>query len=167
MNKNKRNLDEKFCKDCLVLLDENNTNEYDIKSSQYVCRVCCKQRNQRRYENKKEIIREQQRIYDFNVKMKIIEAYGGKCACCNEDTMEFLTIDHINNDGAEDRKKNGNKSGGKLYRWLIKNNFPKGDYQILCFNCNCAKGFFGYCPHNKPEIVIRPTRKSKSDLDRI
>jgi hypothetical protein len=29
---------------------------------------------------------------------------------------------------------------------LIKENFPK-EYQILCFNCNLALGFFGYCPH--------------------
>lgn len=159
MSKSKKCFKEKFCKDCLITLNENNANKYDMDHAQYVCIKCRKQRNKQRYQNRKEIIREQQRIYDLNVKIKIIEAYGGKCICCNEDAIEFLTIDHINNDGAEDRKKNGNKSGGNLYRWLIKNNFPKENYQILCYNCNCAKGFFGYCPHNKPEFVIRPTRK--------
>lgn len=159
MNKNKKCIEEKFCIDCLVALNNNNVNKYNMDHAQYVCIKCQKQRDKQKYQDRKEIIREKQRIYDLNVKMKIIEAYGSKCVCCNEDTIEFLTIDHINNDGAEDRKKNGNKSGGKLYRWLIKNNFPKRDYQILCFNCNCAKGFFGYCPHNKPEIVIRLTRK--------
>ena len=29
--------------------------------------------------------------------------------------------------------------GDKLYRWLIRKNFPSG-YQILCMNCNFAKG---------------------------
>lgn len=159
MNKNKK-FENKFCKDCLVLLDENNSNKYDIDHAQYVCKVCRKTRDQKRYENRKEIIREQQRTYDLSVKLKVIEAYGGKCMCCGETNMEFLTIDHINNDGAEDRKNNGNKLGGKLYRWLIKNNFPKEEYQILCYNCNCSKGFFGYCPHNKPDIVPRITRNT-------
>lgn len=161
MNTNKI-LDNKFCKDCLVQLDNNNSNEYDIKAAQYVCKTCRKQRDKNRYIKRKELIREQQRIYDLSCKQKVIEAYGGKCACCNENTIEFLTIDHINNNGADDRRSNGNKTGGKLYRWLIKNNFPQGEYQILCFNCNCAKGFFGYCPHNKPETIIRVTRKVKT-----
>ena len=30
----------------------------------------------------------------------------------------------------------------------IKNNFPKG-FQILCHNCNIAKGHYGKCPHEK------------------
>lgn len=144
--------ENKICKDCLISLDKNNTNEYDIQAAQYVCKQCRKLRDKKRYVDRKELIREQQRIYDLSVKIKIIEGYGGKCACCDESSIEFLTIDHINNDGAEDRRQNGNKSGGKLYRWLIKNDFPKENYQILCYNCNYAKGFFGYCPHNKPKI---------------
>lgn len=135
--------ENKICKDCLISLDKNNTNEYDIQAAQYVCKQCRKLRDKKRYVDRKELIREQQRIYDLSVKIKIIEGYGGKCACCDESSIEFLTIDHINND---------NKSGGKLYRWLIKNNFPKENYQILCYNCNYAKGFFGYCPHNKLKI---------------
>lgn len=159
MNTNKKLLD-KICKDCLIPLDENNSNEYDIKAAQYVCKNCRKSRDKRRYIDRKELIRYQQREYDLSIKIKVIMAYGGKCTCCEEDTIEFLTVDHINNDGAEDRKKNGRKSGGKLYRWLIQNNFPKENYQILCYNCNCAKGFFGYCPHHKPDIVVRVSRKS-------
>lgn len=38
-------------------------------------------------------------------------------------------------------------SGWNFYRWLKNNGFPKKDFQLLCFNCNCAKGFFGMCPH--------------------
>lgn len=160
MNINKK-IENKICKDCLVDLDNNNTNKYDMDAAQYVCKNCRKRRDKERYENRKELIRDQQRLYDLSIKMKIIEAYGKKCFCCGETILEFLTIDHINNDGATDRRQNGNKSGGKLYRWLIKNNFPKEEYQLLCYNCNCAKGFFGYCPHNKPDIIIRPTRLKK------
>ena len=130
-----------------------------MKAAQYVCKKCRKSRDKRRYENRKEIIRQQQRIYDLSIKQRVIEAYGGECVCCNENIIEFLVIDHINNDSAEDKRNNGNKTGGKLYRWLIKNNFPKEKYQILCYNCNCSKGFFGYCPHKKPDIVLTPKKK--------
>ena len=71
-----------------------------------------------------------------------------KCACCGENIIEFLTIDHVNNDGAEHRKKFKIWSGWKTYDWLIKNNFPEG-FQVLCMNCNFAKAHFGHCPHKE------------------
>jgi len=153
--------DGKDCIVCFRALDTNNTRAADIAQANYICIICRKHRDKARYINNKEIIKEQQRGYDRANKVKIIEAYGSKCVCCGETLLEFLTIDHINNDGAADRKENKHGSGGKLYRWLIQNNFPKEGYQLLCYNCNCSKGFFGYCPHNKPEIIIRPTRPAK------
>lgn len=81
-------------------------------------------------------------------KLEVFNHYGGsKCACCGETIFEFLTIDHINGGGSQHRKEIGGL-GHVLYRWLIKNNFPDG-FQILCYNCNCAKGHFGTCPHKK------------------
>lgn len=74
---------------------------------------------------------------------KVIDAYGGLCACCGLDEYVFLAIDHINDDGAEHRRKIG--GSGALVTWIIKNNFPAG-FQILCHNCNFAK-FHGGCPH--------------------
>ena len=63
------------------------------------------------------------------------------CNCCGEKHYEFLAVDHIN--GNPNKKIRG---GGDLVRFLIKNNFPDG-FQILCHNCNLAKGFYGICPH--------------------
>jgi hypothetical protein len=73
--------------------------------------------------------------------------YGMACACCGESTSEFLTIDHVNNDGAEHRRavRNGK---GSLHNWLVANKFPDG-FQTLCYNCNCAKYRYGLCPHQK------------------
>ena len=82
--------------------------------------------------------------------------YGGKCACCGEQTPQFLTIDHIENNGAEHRKKIGVKCGWVFYKWLLKNNYPEG-HQLLCFNCNTAKGFFGICPHQQTKNLTLPT----------
>ena len=75
----------------------------------------------------------------------VIEHYGNKCACCGEEIYQFLSIDHVNNDGAAHKKLVG-ASGSAMCRWIIKNHFPV-DIQILCYNCNCAKGFYGKCPH--------------------
>lgn len=77
----------------------------------------------------------------------VMDHYGGKCVCCGENIIEFLTIDHINNDGYVHRKIIG-KCSLILYNWIIKNNFPK-DLQILCYNCNMAKGRYGVCPHQR------------------
>lgn len=86
-----------------------------------------------------------------NLKNKIIENYGGKCKCCGESNIAFLSIDHINNDGAKHRKKIG--KGASFYFWLKRNNYPKNNFQVLCYNCNCAKGFTGKCPHQDLENI--------------
>lgn len=87
---------------------------------------------------------------DRQLKQEIIDAYGGKCECCGESAFEFMTIDHINGDGAEHRRQIGGK-GRHLYRAIKAEGFPKDRYRLLCLNCNISLGFYGYCPHH-PEI---------------
>ena len=78
--------------------------------------------------------------YNLINKKKVIEAYGGCCAECNENRIERLTIDHKNNDGAEQRRLLNCHTGSVMYRWIIKNNYPKHlGLLVLCFNCNCSK----------------------------
>lgn len=60
--------------------------------------------------------------------------------------MEFLTIDHENGGGYAERKALGGSTG--VYKKLQKNPILPG-YRVLCYNCNCALGFFGYCPHKQ------------------
>lgn len=79
------------------------------------------------------------------MKRIIIDHYGGKCACCGETELAFLTVDHINNDGNDHRKRIGGSS--RFYENIIKAGFPD-DLQILCWNCNEAKRLLGHCPHN-------------------
>lgn len=85
------------------------------------------------------------------LKREVIAAYGGECACCGEGTYEFLTVDHVGGWGAEHRRVVG-EGTGNIYRWLKNNGFPKGIFQLLCWNCNCAMGVHGYCPHG---VVVR------------
>ncbi len=80
------------------------------------------------------------------LRAEVLSAYGGLCTCCGEKESLFLAIDHIHNDGAADRKVNGD--GADLYRYLRQQGFPKDRYQLLCHNCNQAKRF-GPCPHRR------------------
>ena len=68
------------------------------------------------------------------------------CRCCGiNEYMEFLTVDHIyGRDNLPEDEKDLHGKG--LNWWLKKNNYPDG-FQILCFNCNMAKGDKGHCPH--------------------
>lgn len=70
--------------------------------------------------------------------------YGRQCKYCGDSRRIFLTIDHINNDGATHRKqlRAGNNHGHNIYAWLRLNHYPDG-FQTLCYNCNCAKSHTG------------------------
>lgn len=88
------------------------------------------------------------------LKAEVFSAYGGNlCACCGETEPHFLSIDHINNDGAK-MKKNGTHgySSSQFYRYLKKEGFPSG-FQILCMNCNVGKHRNGgVCPHKSSTV---------------
>jgi len=111
----------------------------------------------------REKILAQKKAEDRAAKEKVVEAYGKQCSCCGESTIEFLTIDHISGDGALHRRKVG--KGRKIYKDLIRLNFPKDNYRLLCFNCNITRGFYGYCPHHPEEksnvshVPFNPGRK--------
>lgn len=101
-----------------------------------------------------ELCLKRQHNLDLIRKDKVYAAYGGyQCACCGEEIRHFLTLDHINNDGAAHRKEvfgDSRASAGShrsLYCWIIKNNFPS-IFQVLCMNCNWGKRMNGgVCPH--------------------
>jgi hypothetical protein len=97
----------------------------------------------------------------LSLRRLVMTHYGGflpSCKCCGETEYNFLCIDHMNNDGAKHRKEIGRIS---ILSWLVRNNFPDG-FQILCYNCNCAKGFYGYCPHRSPPVHDFVRRKRDS-----
>ena len=102
--------------------------------------------------------REERRVYlqgyMRSLKLETFEHYGGVyCLCCREARLEFLTLDHIAGDGAKHKRALGLSSGGgySFYRKLKKAGFPPG-LRVLCWNCNCALGQYGYCPHGNVKI---------------
>lgn len=76
------------------------------------------------------------------VKREILSYYSNskqpKCLWCGEDRIACLSIDHIDGDGASERRRLGYKSVSYLYWWLRKQGYPEG-YQTLCMNCQFVK----------------------------
>jgi hypothetical protein len=89
----------------------------------------------------------QHREWLRRIRLETLAAYGGTCACCDEAEPGFLTIDHIDGGGTKHRKELAIPGGSSFYKWLRQHGYPEG-YQVLCYNCNCAKAFNpGGCPH--------------------
>ena len=92
----------------------------------------------------------------WQTRLRCLRAYSPEklaCACCGEDIIEFLTLDHL-----QDRKRDGgvrvggDRGGQVLFSWLIRMNFPPG-FQVLCYNCNCTKSARGQCPHEREREI--------------
>lgn len=174
--------DKKFNKICTICGERPLTNGSTTKCTE--CRETTSKSIIERYKNRKEnkiCVRCKQPTNGFskcsqcateanvshtknrnNTKIAVFNHYSideiWKCNCCGEDFYEFLTIDHVENNGASHRKEMGSKkgSGHLLYRWLQINNFPVG-YQILCWNCQWSKHLHGKCQcqdyKNKRKLV--------------
>lgn len=85
-----------------------------------------------------------------------LEMYGGACSCCGETVPDFLTIEH-----KKGQEKATRRTGLVAYRDAAKEHRPDL-YDVLCWNCNCAKGHLGYCPHRPPK-TIQPYKIHRSD----
>ena len=80
----------------------------------------------------------------LELKRSVFEHYGGRCQCCGESRLAFLTMDHVDGDGAVHRKVD--PTAIHIVQWLVRNHLPAG-FQVLCWNCNCSKAYYGACPH--------------------
>jgi hypothetical protein len=77
--------------------------------------------------------------YNKSLREEMIQAYGGCCVRCGETDCVVLVLDHINDDGKVKRTlHNGAQSE---VRYLRKQGWPKGEHQLLCYNCNARKEY--------------------------
>lgn len=76
--------------------------------------------------------------YVVKLKEKVMLIYSPDLCCknCMISDIRCLTIDHINNNGAEERKTKSWKS----FLVYLRDNKPSG-YQVLCFNCQLIKEY--------------------------
>lgn len=85
--------------------------------------------------------------YRVRLRTEMIQAYGGRCCCCGERERAFLQLDHINNDGALERRTT--RGGTPMLAKIKKLGWPKDRDQLLCANCNFGRHINGgICPHN-------------------
>lgn len=149
--------------DEFYLLSKDNRIKHNRKRVAAACKECTKKFTRSNLENIKgdpERLPEHERKVKLYCKRRhdnrrdqVFAAYGGyKCACCGETEPAFLSLDHVNNDGAEWRRERfGNRmaAGYHTYKWLINHGFPPG-FQVLCMNCQHGKRMRGgVCPHQR------------------
>lgn len=84
--------------------------------------------------------------YRRKLRLEFLEEFGGKCFCCGETHPYFLTLEHIHGRTKVKGKSRGLPSSAELAK-ARSEGWPKDKYQLLCYNCNCAKGRYGACPH--------------------
>jgi len=95
-----------------------------------------KAENMRKYRAENpEKYREQSRNAKKRLKDKVFEIYGHVCCRCGFADKRALTLDHILNNGAEERKEFGERG---VYKRAVDNYLPD-EYQILCMNCQFIK----------------------------
>lgn len=88
---------------------------------------------------------ERMRLRRKEIKLFLIEHFGGSCKDCGERDVRCLTLDHVNNDGAIDKKaKNGKRQitptwYAKLFKLIKSGKSLPRELQLLCFNCHSKK----------------------------
>ena len=158
-----------------------------IKQKQYRNRSDVKEKHKARTQTTEYKVKKNtnERIKNNKERLDVLKYYSLElsmsdipcCKCCGENFhVDFLALDHIagrrtmNSEQKLLDKGYSSKLRGKgLNSWIIKNDFPEG-FQVLCTNCNFAKGMKknkNLCPHEKQrleETFDRITSQSSFEL---
>ncbi len=130
----------KWCTQCYTEMKSPYRKEYQAKNAEYLNRY-----HAIKYQRTKASGKLARKRYYDKWKKQVFDHYGYQCVCCGEDEHRFLTIDHMNDNGAQQRELVG--AGYVFFKWLVANNYPN-DYRVLCHNCNTGRfRNGGKCPH--------------------
>lgn len=91
---------------------------------------------QRKFVNNHDDHAAHQRDYREKIRIKALSGYGGVCSCCDEHRTDFLTLDHVKQDGNLHRQEVG-QSSYQMYLWAVRENFPD-TLRCMCMNCNIS-----------------------------
>lgn len=84
---------------------------------------------------------------EYRIKrLEILARMGAKCVFCNRTDESSLVIDHVQNDGAKERKL----SKSILSKLGKMASIPTERYQVLCAICNHKKRILGSDPTKWP-----------------
>ena len=113
------------------------------------------------YKINTDLVKSKTHNYRLNIKKEVLDHYGtdgAKCAVCGETKLNFLCLDHINNDGAEHRRKFNINS---QYLWAKRNKYPPV-FQVLCHNHNIIKYIENLDP---PKFPLQKEKEMKLKLE--
>jgi hypothetical protein len=103
----------------------------------------------------------------------VIQAFrvlgGCKCAICGDTDLSHLTIDHIDSNGAEDRR-NTKLYTNHLYKAIVDNKLSTEQIQnlrVLCWNHNSSRtrGYLDLPPEQQSKSQKRRSQLWKEALD--
>ncbi len=113
-------------------------------------KISIKKRADKWRKKNKSLLRDSTKQYRDAITRSIVFLLGGKCAMCGESEIEFLTIDHINNDGNSERSMGA--VGWK--RRILDGSADASRYRVLCHNCNLGRYRLDPVHHfkNRPHV---------------
>jgi len=99
-------------------------------------KVVLKNKKHEWYERRKKDIRQRDRL----LRLRVLEKLGGKCAKCGFSDLRALQVDHVQNNGYEERKQ---LHWRKYYKIILNltDEELKRNYQLLCANCNWIRKY--------------------------
>jgi hypothetical protein len=100
-----------------------------------VCSSCRREYHSNYYIKNKPDLNDQNKANVQELNAKVFDILGKSCVVCDETELEFLTVDHLNND----RKQERDYMSHVWKRDLIAGKVEISKYQVLCRNCNEAK----------------------------
>jgi len=141
----------RWCPGCEKAVPEEDYGRNRARASGFAtaCKACLSARSRKRYREDggfNEAFRKRALANRRRYRTELLQAYGGKCACCGEDWEAYLELDHVNGDGHLHRA-----SVPHVWSDLRKRGYPQEGYQILCANCHAAKTKKLPCKHNVEE----------------
>jgi len=113
-----------------------------------ICKQCDQEDGRQRYRRTVESRALTEKKEHINIYNRVVDGYGGKCEMCGCEEHWVFMLHHREGGGAKHvRSLPGSQ---KLYRWAIKNNFPRL-LMLVCANCHMLihRAQCGYfCDHN-------------------
>lgn len=93
------------------------------------------------------------------LRVEMLMAFSGFCACCGESDLRLLTFDHKDGDGADHRRKmaGSQKANAHVMLVWIKKNMDEAKrmLQVLCWTCNNGSWRNnGICPHQQEFSIV-------------
>ena len=138
-------MNTKFCPHCRQIksTDEFYTSSHQSGGFRVYCKKCTLEMKKLDKEKHPLKYKKWSRTTHQRLKRLVLTHYGGgKLACvrCSFDDLRALTLDHIDGDGAMERRglSSHQQGGYGFFRLLRDRGFPKG-YQTLCMNCQWIK----------------------------